>query len=350
MKKLYTLACLAVMIGMQAFAQVTEPQYIHAQDLKGDYFLIVIGSFTAPYEGDIVIPDTAEYTIPGDTESRQLPVKQIAYEAFRYAQLITSVSIPASIDSIFGNAFADCSGLKKIFYHGTAAQYELMGRDGGCFDFQSSFNVSLYLKADELDNIKSFMEAKGEDAYFANGIFPMGEGEVSIVPEDAGEELKVELTWFLVEDVEEYTLEVSEEDTPKWEYTFDAEGQLLSKTEKSRRNTPAATFETSSSIKIGTASIGPLTPSANYGYKLKGKNAKGETTYAKKGKFSMKKGGDQEPAVIDQTPPEDSEEDISAAIVNTSAKVTKAHKTFINGNLYIQTEDKVYTTCGQQLK
>lgn len=350
MKKLYTLACLALIVSMQAFAQVTEPQYIHAQDLKGDYFLIVIGSFTAPYEGDIVIPDTAEYTIPGDTESRHLPVKQIAFEAFRYAQLITSVSIPASIDSIFGNAFADCSGLRKIFYHGTAAQYELMGRDSGCFDFKSSFNVSLYLKADQLANIKSIMEAKGEDAYFANGIFPMGEGEVSIVPEDAGEELKVELTWFLVEEVEEYTLEVSEEDTPKWEYTFDAEGKLLSKEDKSRRKAPAATLETSTTIVIGTASIGPLTPSANYGYKLKGKNSKGETTYAKKGKFSMKQGGDQEPAVIDQTPPEDSKEDITSAIVNTSAKATKAHKTLINGNLYILTEDNVYTTSGQQVK
>jgi hypothetical protein len=71
-------------------------------DYRGDDF-----NGKGDYHGDIIIPSTAAY------EGKEYHVVRIGKQAFRES-VITSVTIPASVNSIGYKAFASCSSLKKI--------------------------------------------------------------------------------------------------------------------------------------------------------------------------------------------------------------------------------------------
>ncbi len=76
---------------------------LYERDENGDgYSVTGIGSCT---DTDIIIPALYE----GD------PVTSIGFSAFEGCSSITSITIPASINSIYGDAFYDCASLQKVY-------------------------------------------------------------------------------------------------------------------------------------------------------------------------------------------------------------------------------------------
>lgn len=60
------------------------------------------------YSGDVVIPSSVTY------KGEEYSVKRIKESSFWGSTLLTSVTIPETIDSIGVNAFSDCTNLKYI--------------------------------------------------------------------------------------------------------------------------------------------------------------------------------------------------------------------------------------------
>ena len=75
-----------------------------------------------------------------------LPVKEIASQAFYDCHSLTSVVIPDSVTSIGVGAFSSCTGLKNIYYRGTASQWEAISKgsnwNSGTGSFEMTYNYT----------------------------------------------------------------------------------------------------------------------------------------------------------------------------------------------------------------
>ena len=77
-------------------------------ELAVSYRGSICSEFIDEYTGNIVIPESVDYN--GNT----YPVTSIGYDAFRDCSLLTSVTIPNSVTTIYSFAFDGCSGLTSI--------------------------------------------------------------------------------------------------------------------------------------------------------------------------------------------------------------------------------------------
>ncbi|MBR1746838.1 MAG: leucine-rich repeat protein, partial [Clostridia bacterium] len=54
---------------------------------------------------------------------------------------LTSITIPASVTSIWGFAFYECTGLTSIMFEGTKAQWNAIGKGSGWNSWTGSYTV-----------------------------------------------------------------------------------------------------------------------------------------------------------------------------------------------------------------
>ena len=85
----------------------------HVFKFTGDN-VFVDASMTKPYSGNIIIPETVSYTIPGDVTPTTFQVVGLMDYAFAYGAEIKSVSLPNTLQVIGTFAFQACDSLSTI--------------------------------------------------------------------------------------------------------------------------------------------------------------------------------------------------------------------------------------------
>lgn len=115
MKKQLVILAVLVMASAQIFAfQVNNINY----QMLNQESVQVVHSETK-YSGNITIPETVTYNETTYT------VVEIASSAFKDCTGLTSISLPASIESIGSEAFANCTGLTSVEFKGALCQDDI---------------------------------------------------------------------------------------------------------------------------------------------------------------------------------------------------------------------------------
>lgn len=115
MKKQLVILAVLVMVSAQIFA--FEVNNINYQMISQEIVQVV--SSYPEYSGDITIPETVTYNETTYT------VVEIASNAFQDCTGLTSISLPASIESIGSEAFANCTGLTSVEFKGALCQQNI---------------------------------------------------------------------------------------------------------------------------------------------------------------------------------------------------------------------------------
>ena len=117
MKKFFSMLLLATVVCLSSFAYDFEANGIfyaltdEEWDSETDSYVyrsVAVTSGDALYAGDITIPSSVTYN------EQTYPVKYIGDEAFANCPRLTSVVLPNTIQSIYGNAFLNCKMLSSV--------------------------------------------------------------------------------------------------------------------------------------------------------------------------------------------------------------------------------------------
>ena len=221
------------------------------------------------------------------------------------------------------------------------------------FKFNTSFPTALYVAKDSVPYFAS--ESTIFPTTFPGGIFPIEEGNVSLTATAETQDNKmVDIVWFLKDGVKKYILIVKDEEgvslllDEKGEridaLEFDANGNLISKTSDSNSGMPARQLETSTTMGVGVASIGPLGSKKKYNYEISGMDETDKEIMHKKGSFSLDT--DSENIKLSQ---EHNEALIPSSIEETSAGAERVRKVVKDGAVYIEKDGKLLNMQGQEV-
>jgi len=296
------------------------------------YFYSIWGTAGTVYPNDLVIPDslpTSEMT-GGITK---LPVKQIADNAFQSFP-ITSVKIPAPMEIIGANAFNRCTNLRRMYIYADYTKLTLGG--SSALTFNNDF-AALYVPKESVTSFEY-----GFAPFFPGGIFPIEEGAVSVTAtSETTADYKVEIVWFLKKGVTKYVLTVYDENmAPFATKTFDANG--IEKNGGS--SVPARQLETTSTMGVGVASIGPLGNKKKYSYEIKGTDAEDNELMFTKGSFSLDL-SDGKPSIAQKH-----NEELFTDIEETRLTEQSARKVMRGGVVYIEKDGQLLNLLGQEVR
>ena len=91
---------------------------------------------------------------PGKTQtSFEIPdgVEIIGNRAFAYSQKLTNITIPNSVTTIEAYAFADCTDLQRVYYEGTATEWENMQIDS--YENEYFLNATVYYYVENAEDV-----------------------------------------------------------------------------------------------------------------------------------------------------------------------------------------------------
>ena len=326
MKKIYSImAAMCVCISMQT----QEFNTTKIETETGEGYEISAKDGVA-YTGDLVIPDSLPNTEM--TGPKKLPVIQIGGNAFANSA-ITGLEIPKTVQVIDRSAFWNCQQLRRVYIY---AQHSKLQINLNGFAFGNDF-AALYVHKDSVGVFEDY------STYFQGGIFPLEEGAVSMNMTTATKEnYCIDLVWFLKTGVTKYVVNIYEEGEPKWTRTFDGNGN---ETGISAEGMPARSLETSTTMGVGVASIGPLGNKKKYNYEIKGTDAESKEIMTKRGSFSLDMDGMKpslEQSHNEALTPSGTEE--------TSAGAEKAGKVLKDGAVYIEKDGKLLNMQGQEVR
>jgi hypothetical protein len=293
-------------------------------------------------------------------EQIQLPASMtfISYECFRSCAALKSISIPEGVTRLNNLAFRGCESLEKLYIPKNVVNIgeEIIGGypsdpyTGGAVPgatgidrLKSVFidcvtpptcHTNAFLRVDK-SKVRLFVPAESVSTYKSiaayadhfKGIYAFGDDISNVMDISDSSAL---ITWFPNPDVIEYTIKVYTSGQQIAQYVVDGEGNLQS----SQRFMPSVYQQkmdtTHSSTDYFVLSVEDLEPGTDYNYSINGVADDSSTIYQVNGIFRT-------------TFPEGFFEPIS-----TDSE--KVRKVFLNGQLYILRDDRVYTLTGQALK
>lgn len=328
MKKILTLVMLITSAAVMAQFMDDKTGLYFSYPTGDNTYLMLVSNMTVvvQYTGHVTIPDSV--TPVGSIDA--LPVKRIADYAMANQNLLSSVSIPKTVTMIDTCAIAFCDSLMRVFMYNEKP--EDMTINSGAFDFGTRA-VSLYVPRAVLPKYKAITYFTQT---FKGGIYPIDDGELTVTASQY--EGVVEMMFFLVDNVNQYTVEVKKGNTLQWSFTYDAQGKLLS----SKKYMPAATLDSGKTEEFIVVSLGPVEAGAQYSYEVKGVSAKQEQIYQKSGTFVLQTSQDAQP-VITHT-------DNTVTNIESANEHIAVQKIMNDGKVYIIYQDDMYNLQGQKVK